>query len=106
MFQPYDQPEDPAIRWVLAPLQSLEARGRQPELTTIEFSFLHPFFWFEPSVARFGPIYHQVLPATKRIESFTEARVRTNASAIQFASTVFQTSKIEANADSNLPGSG
>jgi hypothetical protein len=42
----------------------------------------------------------------KRIESFTETKLRTNARAIQLAPTIFQTSRIKASGDSNLAGSG
>ena len=54
----------------------------------------------------FGPTPHHVLLEAKSIESFTETKLRTNARAIQLAPTVFETSKIEASADSNLAGSG
>ena len=46
------------------------------------------------------------MPETKCFESFTEAKLRTSASAIQFAPADFHASKNGVNADVNLAGNG
>jgi hypothetical protein len=63
---------------------------------------------FPPSTVTqlFGPTPHHVLLEAKSIESFTETKLRTNARAFQHTPTIFETSRIEASADSNLAGSG
>jgi hypothetical protein len=45
------------------------------------------------------------LPEVKRIESFTEAKLRISARTTQLTPTVLETSKMKANVDSKLDGS-